>query len=1451
MRRVPIAVVIAGLAIFTLRATTAPQVPDGSYYFDGELVTLDPSGTEVVARFIGGTNAVSRFTSQAPGLQVAAEAGLPDRRFSVLGTPPPVRLKGPEPAGPGQTVSEAARLLDSLRGNPEVDFVAPVFHYPGTGVRVLPTDELIVRLRPGETAQDLAGVAAGYGLAVERPLDGTADQFVLRMIDGKGAHALAVSRTLHESGRFLWAEPNLIVEYQRSDVPNDPLFSSQWHLQNTGQSGSTPGADAKLVPAWDIETGSSAIVVAVIDDGMDLAHEDLAPNLFTNAGEIPNNGLDDDGNGYVDDVHGWDFSNLDNNVSPTQAADAHGTAVAGVAAARGNNGIGVTGACRTCRILPIKIFEGGFATFTDRIANAITYAATFADVINNSWGGGPPQAAIQTAIANANTNGRGGKGALVLFATGNSASGLTLNGLAAPGGVEFSPGTYGFQFEYSKDGITNMGFDTSWLAWVILPGGELVTFEGGLPAGWTTGGAAGWSVITDPTRTDEGYCLTKAAKAGTITHNQVSTLQVTNKAVGQGFLYLYHWTSSENAFDGLRVRIDADNNGTFELSGPLYSGTPFHDPGISFPAAHPESIAVGASTNFDCRSRYSQFGPNLAFVAPSNGGPLNLGITTTDRTGAPGYSATNYTNSFGGTSSATPLAAGIAALVLSRNPTLTRADAITILKNSADKVGPEPYVSGRNDRYGHGRLNAFQALQNTPTGEPAAFSKTAPASGATGQAQNPTLTWASAPGATGYEYCLDTSHNSACNTSWVSTGTATSVVVTGLAGNTTYSWQVRASNGQGTTYANGAATTFWSFTTAPALGTVTLAPTALNFAGVNTAGTLSPLTGPQTVTVLATPSGIAWTASADQPWVQITGGAGTGSGTFTVAIVNPGNILNGVTQAAAVITVSAPSASNAPRTLPVSLTLKTSGQLQAPFGAFDTPVHHATVQGSVAVTGWALDDVGIDRVEIWRDHLGPEDPAPPFHMPGHPAHGKVFIANGLFVAGTRPDVAAAYPALPFHNRGGWGYMLLTWGFPNANGTFVLTAVAWDTEGRHTILGVKTITVTNATATKPFGTIDVPTYGGTFSGHQWTFGWALTPSPGCTMAGGQLYMTMNSAPPNSPVTYGANRADIAAAFPGFADSQGAGGAVALNSTQYPDGIHQIGWLAYDSCGNGEGLGSRFFTILNGAAPAGPQPLAQTHTVTGSSPVVDVAGPSFARVGQPVDALAVGESGAPLWVARGMGQPATLLDRAATVWLSQTGRVELHATRPGDAPAPETTYEAYVAVNGTLQPLPVGSSFDAAHGRFYWQPVAGFLGAFPIQIARVRAGVVEAQWTTTVIVSPGVDETYLQIDATTPVLAGWALDPAATAGSGIGAVHVWARRPATAGAPASDAVFVGQAALGLFRPDVAAGYGAQFAHAGYQLPLTTLAPGPWEVLVYAWNERTGRWEAARVTTVRIGG
>ncbi|HEU5181159.1 MAG TPA: S8 family serine peptidase [Candidatus Polarisedimenticolia bacterium] len=205
----------------------------------------------------------------------------------------------------------------------------------------------------------------------------------------------AIAR-LRKNPHVRYVEPNYI---RRIDaVPNDPRYPEMDALNNTGQRGRA-GADIRAESAWDLTTGSRDVIVAVIDSGMDMSHLDLRDNLWTNEGEIEGNGLDDDGNGYVDDVHGWDFVNHDNDPSDDQR---HGTHVSGIIGAAGNNGIGVTGVCWQVSLMPLKAFNAsGDGTDADAIA-AIDYAAAMgAKIINASWGGPDFSQSLYDAIARA------------------------------------------------------------------------------------------------------------------------------------------------------------------------------------------------------------------------------------------------------------------------------------------------------------------------------------------------------------------------------------------------------------------------------------------------------------------------------------------------------------------------------------------------------------------------------------------------------------------------------------------------------------------------------------------------------------------------------------------------------------------------------------------------------------------------------------------------------------------------------------------------------------------------------------------------------------------------------------------------------------------------------------------------------------------------------------------
>lgn len=183
-----------------------------------------------------------------------------------------------------------------------------------------------------------------------------------------------------------------------SGLADDASFvdGSLWGLRNEGQLGGTAGADIGAVEAWDIRNDASGVIVAVVDTGLRMTHEDIAANLWTNMGEIPGNGVDDDGNGVIDDVHGFDA--IDGGGDPTDE-DGHGTHVAGTVGAVGNNATGVTGVAWQVQLMPVR-FLGTNGGFLSDAIEGITYAQNNgATILNNSWGGAGFSTALRNAIA--------------------------------------------------------------------------------------------------------------------------------------------------------------------------------------------------------------------------------------------------------------------------------------------------------------------------------------------------------------------------------------------------------------------------------------------------------------------------------------------------------------------------------------------------------------------------------------------------------------------------------------------------------------------------------------------------------------------------------------------------------------------------------------------------------------------------------------------------------------------------------------------------------------------------------------------------------------------------------------------------------------------------------------------------------------------------------------------
>jgi subtilisin family serine protease len=794
--------------------------------------------------------------------------------------------------------------------------VVPVYIHGDSGLEVIPTGKIVVKLKKQDDLAGLSTVNRRLGTRIERPIRGTADQYILSAPHSAAGELFDLCAILEREPAIEWAEPDFITQVIKHApfTPNDPFFDpNQWYLK-----------DIRAPQAWDIVTGSNQIIIAIVDDGMDLKHEDLKGALPSNAGEIAGNGLDNDHNGWVGDVNGWNFHDDNNDPGPGYLFDSHGTEVAGVAAATGNNGIGIAGCAFGCKLMPLKVLEGDPRqekedTINTAIAEALYYAAgqtadghnrwRGADVISISLGFSETNL-VNAALQFAAQQGRNGKGCPTFCASGNSASGW-----AAYRIYGIDAGAHHFRWEMVRDGSGSAGDNTVWLDSIAWPGGTAELFQNlGLPAGWKTGGDARWITVQNDAQGNHAMTgwtglASRAVRPGPLDHWGRSFLDI-EKTTGSGAVSFWVWSSLLESYpslvgdspfiipdlwpfslagapqnrrtqficlrdelgwdsltplpirelkfaefqivdapsrpiDELTIRVkqiepgrDRYDNAEWDEAGwttvlhatnvPLDTGTVFdlpdgtrtnlirfnfangfrYDPnynlavdismsethapvlgglcltsltdetraivgeespklgpdspvnwhdsygkaqltrwvplmwlgsgdemrffvdgllatktsgvaqskaGIAYPASNLYTIAVGACTDFGLRSDYSQYGPDLDFLAPSNGGLKS--ILTTDRMGLKGDDPGNYFQYFGGTSAATPLASGVAALMLSRNPNLTADQIRTILRQTCEKIGDEPYVAGRNDHFGYGRIDAKAAVTAAGTSQ--------------------------------------------------------------------------------------------------------------------------------------------------------------------------------------------------------------------------------------------------------------------------------------------------------------------------------------------------------------------------------------------------------------------------------------------------------------------------------------------------------------------------------------------------------------------------------------------------------------------------------------------------------------------------------------------------------------------------------------------------------------
>lgn len=278
--------------------------------------------------------------------------------------------------------------------------------------------ELIVRfgnkrtgLRPNSAKK--MQMVSKFGAKLKKEFDLVPGMSVVKLAEGVSV-ADAVKQ-FNKSEDVIYAQPNYEV-HALATIPNDTLFNQLWGMNNTGQSGGTADADIDAPEAWDISTGSQDIVVAVIDTGIDYTHPDLAANIWVNQAEkngLP--GVDDDGNGYVDDIYGYDFCNNDGDPMDDHY---HGTHCAGTIGAIGNNNQGVAGVCWHVKIMALKFLNSAGSGSTSDAIEAVQYSILMgAKLSSNSWGGGGYSQALKDAIDAA-----GAAGMLFVAAAGNDSS---------------------------------------------------------------------------------------------------------------------------------------------------------------------------------------------------------------------------------------------------------------------------------------------------------------------------------------------------------------------------------------------------------------------------------------------------------------------------------------------------------------------------------------------------------------------------------------------------------------------------------------------------------------------------------------------------------------------------------------------------------------------------------------------------------------------------------------------------------------------------------------------------------------------------------------------------------------------------------------------------------------------------------------------------------------------
>ena len=524
-----------------------------------------------------------------------------------------------------------------------------------------------------------------------------------------------------------FAEPNYIV--RTAAIPDDPGYNQQWGLNNTGQFGGTPGADISAQKAWEVTKGSNSVIIAVLDSGVSYDHPDLRDNIWVNTVEVNGSaGVDDDNNGYVDDFYGWDY--IDNDGYPSDY-NQHGTHVAGIIAAKGNNNTGISGVMWSAKIMVLRFLGVTGTGDVARAAEAIEYAVdNGARIINASWGGYDYSATVYSAINYAKQH-----NVLFIAAAGNESNNNNISpfypaSYNLPNIISVAATDQNDQLAYfSNYGSTNVHLAApgvsiystvphfSYSSPVILYSENFDSASGSLPLlGWEKGGTQSTWAITEGTGINGTNSLEDSPGTDYLSNTNSWAGYKTSFNSQKNYLYrlYFKW----------KGHIDTTTNDFFYMNysqdGIFWDWADYRDGNNpSYVSDYTDEITSAADL---LDKFYIGFGLKSDSLVNYEG--INIDDVVLQKYS---ISVSNYSyesSGWNGTSMAAPFVSGAAGLILSANPSLTYAQVKDRILNGVDKISS---LTGKTIT--GGRLNAASALGATipsaPTGLSAvAISKT-------------------------------------------------------------------------------------------------------------------------------------------------------------------------------------------------------------------------------------------------------------------------------------------------------------------------------------------------------------------------------------------------------------------------------------------------------------------------------------------------------------------------------------------------------------------------------------------------------------------------------------------------------------------------------------------------------------------------------------------------------